>query len=85
VTGVLRSLIAVGAAGVVLGFALVSLAEAIRPRRGGRVRPASPPSTVDGVAGRGVLPPDGSEVTMVLPGAYVRRRQSTKTNGAARE
>jgi capsular polysaccharide biosynthesis protein len=85
VTGLLRSLIAVAAAGVVLLFALISLAEAVRPRRGGRARSIPSPNTVDGRAGHGFLPPDGSEVTMVLPGAYARQRQSTKTNGAARE
>jgi capsular polysaccharide biosynthesis protein len=53
VTGTLRSLIAVAAAGVVFLFGAISVAEAVPARRQRRVRPVSPVPTSEGQVYRG--------------------------------
>lgn len=66
VTGPLRSLIAVTAAGVVLLFALISIAEAIGPRRTKRV--TGVPRPREGGDREGTDSEGGdSELTMILP------------------
>jgi capsular polysaccharide biosynthesis protein len=95
VTGTVRSLVAVGAAGVVLLFAWISLAEAIAPWRRRRARPAAGPavsadstqrldlSELRSVPGVGRV--DDSEATMVLPRSYAKEAQDSRTNGVARD
>jgi hypothetical protein len=63
VTSTVRSLVAVTAAGLVLLFAFVSVAEALGPRRTGRRATDQPKRTLE------------SELTMVLPRLYIGGHQ----------
>jgi hypothetical protein len=85
VTGTYRSLMAVCAAGVVLLFAWISLAEAIGPRKRRLRSESGPKGHADRANGRRVGEVDDNEVTMVLSRAYLTQPQKSKTSRAAKD
>jgi capsular polysaccharide biosynthesis protein len=77
ITSTIRSIIGVTAAGMVLLFALISIAEAMGPRRARSVPSVSPTGSFPVTRS---APPSESELTMVLPRQHVDEVLSKRAN-----